>query len=798
MPTYDTSGDLASWLASQQGTNAVSSALLGKDTTENKTSSQDTTATSNTAQTGTSSQQSAQDTQQTSSQTGSQATTGSQSSTGTTNQVVEAVTGNTGSQTTTGTNTQNTTGSTSQSTTGQTATTGTIGTTGTNTQNSTSTATSTADIAGLQTVLQRQLAGLTPEALQAIFYEGSKAVPSLVATQANALGARVDGNTPLAKVMRDLNVDLTNKAALASIDMLNQAGNTAANIAQATKSTTTTNSGTEQTSQMQTQNLLNTTSQQALTEQVQQAITQIAQKVASQEQGTSKQSTAGTQTQDTTSAQNTLSTQQQQLAQAVTGTQTGQTTQNTLQNQTQNVDATQNTKQTQQQVFNSNLLGKVAGAVGTGIGLDALYKAATGGSVMKDVGGFIKSLVNAGASIADINKELAASGMTQISVNAASDLSSYVDSMSSVWNQEILNSPLPDLGNVVGDIAGSVGDVVDGGSWWDSVSGWFGFADGGHVNFADGGQPPKMLPVPNLLKKDSKVVPEQDSSVALLSTLGLGDMPIADAIEQTAGSTQAPASQGGGSEGMGGSVNYGSSFSIPGFSGSDGLPDGSASWNPLEDGTGLSDNMAGLLGTALTALTGTSGLSIAAKLLNQVINNQAISNKAELADSGMYAAAEAAGQAGFNEAGTMAGGPASSGSSFDLGGFGGGSFDYGSGAGDFSGGAGFGTGGFGGDGGSGYGSFGLGGFGSDSGAGAGGSRRDLDVTMMQMADGGKVQGPGTGISDSISATGPGGRQIRISNGEYIIPADTVAKLGTDYFDKLIEKTHTPAAQQRGE
>ena len=53
---------------------------------------------------------------------------------------------------------------------------------------------------------------------------------------------------------------------------------------------------------------------------------------------------------------------------------------------------------------------------------------------------------------------------------------------------------------------------------------------------------------------------------------------------------------------------------------------------------------------------------------------------------------------------------------------------------------------------------------------------------------GKVNGPGTGISDSIPA--------RLSDGEYVIPADVVKQLGVRHFDKLLEKYHMPAAEQK--
>ena len=53
---------------------------------------------------------------------------------------------------------------------------------------------------------------------------------------------------------------------------------------------------------------------------------------------------------------------------------------------------------------------------------------------------------------------------------------------------------------------------------------------------------------------------------------------------------------------------------------------------------------------------------------------------------------------------------------------------------------------------------------------------------------GHVTGPGSGISDSIPA--------RLSDGEYVIPADVVKRKGVEFFDKLLDKHHMPAAEQK--
>jgi hypothetical protein len=68
---------------------------------------------------------------------------------------------------------------------------------------------------------------------------------------------------------------------------------------------------------------------------------------------------------------------------------------------------------------------------------------------------------------------------------------------------------------------------------------------------------------------------------------------------------------------------------------------------------------------------------------------------------------------------------------------------------------------------------------------------------LNLADGGMpldpvgpvTQGPtdGSGIDDQVHA--------KLSVGEYVIPADVVAAKGREFFDKLLQKYHTPAAQQ---
>lgn len=69
------------------------------------------------------------------------------------------------------------------------------------------------------------------------------------------------------------------------------------------------------------------------------------------------------------------------------------------------------------------------------------------------------------------------------------------------------------------------------------------------------------------------------------------------------------------------------------------------------------------------------------------------------------------------------------------------------------------------------------------------------AAFAALADGGRVhegagpvRGPGGPVDDKIPAM--------LSNGEYVIPADVVRAKGVEFFDKLKNKYHTPAAIQR--
>lgn len=69
-----------------------------------------------------------------------------------------------------------------------------------------------------------------------------------------------------------------------------------------------------------------------------------------------------------------------------------------------------------------------------------------------------------------------------------------------------------------------------------------------------------------------------------------------------------------------------------------------------------------------------------------------------------------------------------------------------------------------------------------------GGRTLMEGAKTGFASGGEVDGPGTGTSDSIVA--------RLSDGEYVVPADVVEMLGVEFFDGLRDAFHTPVSMQR--
>jgi hypothetical protein len=80
-----------------------------------------------------------------------------------------------------------------------------------------------------------------------------------------------------------------------------------------------------------------------------------------------------------------------------------------------------------------------------------------------------------------------------------------------------------------------------------------------------------------------------------------------------------------------------------------------------------------------------------------------------------------------------------------------------------------------------------------------GERRGIETvrpdSVPGKANGGLIVGPGTGTSDSIHAVNQDtGEPLKVSNQEYILPADTVAAFGKEFFDKIVQATHKPVNQ----
>jgi hypothetical protein len=67
------------------------------------------------------------------------------------------------------------------------------------------------------------------------------------------------------------------------------------------------------------------------------------------------------------------------------------------------------------------------------------------------------------------------------------------------------------------------------------------------------------------------------------------------------------------------------------------------------------------------------------------------------------------------------------------------------------------------------------------------SKRDMKKRGLHVGRG-PVSGPGGPVDDKIPAM--------LSDGEYVLPADTAKKIGKKNLDKLVRDTHTPAAVQR--
>lgn len=66
--------------------------------------------------------------------------------------------------------------------------------------------------------------------------------------------------------------------------------------------------------------------------------------------------------------------------------------------------------------------------------------------------------------------------------------------------------------------------------------------------------------------------------------------------------------------------------------------------------------------------------------------------------------------------------------------------------------------------------------------------RDGGIPFMADGEVDTGLGDGSGVDDTVPAY--------LSDGEFVIPADVVRRKGEEFFEKLIEKYHTPASEQR--
>lgn len=84
------------------------------------------------------------------------------------------------------------------------------------------------------------------------------------------------------------------------------------------------------------------------------------------------------------------------------------------------------------------------------------------------------------------------------------------------------------------------------------------------------------------------------------------------------------------------------------------------------------------------------------------------------------------------------------------------------------------------------------GIGAMGGGGWMGAAQALGSTTRGYADGGKVKGlvrgPGGPVDDAVPSL--------LSDGEFVIPADSVKKIGLKKLEKMVKQTHTPAKEQR--
>lgn len=738
-------------------------AVLGKsvkqntDATQNTTNASSATNNQNTTQTGL--QQTSGNTAQNSQTSGSSSMSGSSS------------------------------GSSDSSTSGTSRTTGTIDRTTNSQQTDVGSQQTSADLAALRDVYAKQSAGITPEMLQAIFQQGAKAAPQLVTANAQALGTRMAGNTPVAQVLGQLQVDLTSKAADLNRQMLSDSGVTAAKIGDLTKLLQNTNKTTGSSTSQDVQNLLTATDSKQIAHQIMQNV----------QNTNSNQATSGN------------TTNNQTVASASNANVVGSSTAN----QTQNVASTQN--QTTNTTINTQVAGQLAKLFAGGVAIDQLFRAATGKGFLGTIQDFAKQLIGQGADPSKVNAGLVAAGVPPTGPNDTSDTNPLPENEFPPLGEYIPPVIPPLTGDTTGDII-PYDPELDGG----------GYADGGMPGAA-------LLPIEQLIKQRQIVGnPDSDLDRLLASLLGgkeqkasAGSGSGSDAGTGESGSSGGPSA--GGGDAVGGSGNGVGTGSGAGTStGSIGtLGDLGATLGNLSRGAGIvggfmSGNPLGVIG-AFNSLYGwinapssapaqgiLSESNLDPGLMGPVDTTPAQTN----AELGITAAPDVSIQ-GMDSIGQVDSAPSSStdGYAGDVG--------YDSGSNDVGG------------------NNSVDGSNSDSGDGgdfADGGEVDEDSFMLEalgitkdrksgsltfsahgvrnlhnvinnrstnsrsglplgMSNGGKIVGPGSGTSDSVPAQ-VGNKRIQVADGEYIVPADVVQKFGADAFDQLVAAHHVPADMQQ--
>lgn len=351
--------------------------------------------------------------------------------------------------------------------------------------------------------------------------------------------------------------------------------------------------------------------------------------------------------------------------------------------------------------------------------------------------------------------------------------------------------------------------VADSGSWWDDITSFFGFADGGLVGrdnprgYAEGG----IVRSGGGRRSSAPTfeLPAIERSVARTASPAVRSNIVSPRVSGKTGKLEDPIQDSGGTEQEASTVgNSANAMSL-------GQALGIAAMGLTGNVPGMAMGMIsaanptmGAIGKAgLTAMNPTP-IGVVSSLLGLINAINASSPSPSSSIGGLSSASDntgfgtnsggIAGDAGYGLGGTNASlGQAgntgfSGGVGLGLGNFGGIGAGIGSSIGNSgfgesgSGGPGAGDGSAGSSGDSGAGNSGGVGEGGSSGSGEGG---DAGVGGGEWKHGGKITGPGTSRSDSIPAM--------LSHGEYVIPADVVQKMGIDFFDSLKANFHKQAA-----